>query len=175
MMPLSRDADYWISHLKLSKHIEGGYYRETYRSSLTFPSIAPGVAAGDTINGTRSASTSIYFLLKNGQFSAFHRIKSDEVWHFYDGDALDIFEIIRDGTLITHKLGRNPGKGESLQVVIKTHNWFGSRVCENGAFALVGCTVAPGFDFADFELADREALTASYPSHNTLIKEMTYT
>jgi len=165
-----RTADYWIRQLNLTKHIEGGSFRETYRSSL---SVNPE-AASDQFVGPRSISTSIYFLLEQGQFSAFHKIKSDETWHFYDGDALDIFEIDNDGMLIIHKLGREPENGESFQIVIRAGNWFGSRVAGKGSFSLVGCTVAPGFDFSDFQLANRADLLRFYPKHESIIGELTY-
>jgi len=166
-----RDAEFYINELQLKKHVEGGYYLETYRSAIELPrqSLSRNFA------GSRSASTCIYFLLELGQFSAFHKISSDEIWHFYDGDPLDIFEIGEDGNLVTHKLGRDISNGERLQVVIPAGRWFGSRVAGSGTFSLVGCTVAPGFDFADFILADRHKLTTLYPALHALIAEMTYT
>lgn len=164
------DADFWIRKLNLTKHIEGGSFRETYRASLTYAKeMLPA-----TFHGDRAASTAIYFLLEQGQFSAFHMIASDEVWHFYEGDPLTIYEIDEAGLLTTHRLGRNIDAGEVFQVVIKAGRWFGSRVADSGAYSLVGCTVAPGFDFADFELADREQLVSRYPLHADLIKSMTY-
>jgi len=165
----ARDAGYWIKELHLTKHIEGGSFRETYRSSIVIPG---GIM--DRFQGSRVASTAIYFLLEQGQYSAFHKIKSDEIWHFYDGDPLDIFEIDENGQLLSHKLGRETRNGESLQVVIAAGRWFGSRVSDGGSFSLVGCTVAPGFEFADFELADRDVLINRYPAHHALITEMTY-
>jgi uncharacterized protein len=163
-------ADYWIRKLQLTKHVEGGSFRETYRSPL----ILPAASIGNSFTAARAASTSIYFLLEAGQFSAFHRIKSDETWHFYEGDTLEIFEISTDGELLTHKLGRNYEKGESFQLVIKANCWFGSRVANAGQYSLVGCTVAPGFDFEDFELANRNELSKLYPAHESLISELTY-
>jgi predicted cupin superfamily sugar epimerase len=165
------DAAYWIQHLDLAKHIEGGSFRETYRS----PVLLGKQSIGDKFAGPRAASTSIYFLLEQGQFSAFHKICSDETWHFYDGDPLNIFEFDDNGRLVTHVLGRDPSKGESFQIVTKAGRWFGSRVAGNGNYSLVGCTVAPGFDFDDFQLADRKTLSTKYPDHKTLIAEMTYT
>jgi len=167
---IPRNAAFWISELQLIKHIEGGSFRETYRSATA---VIPG-DADTNLTETRVASTAIYFLLEQGQYSAFHKIKSDEIWHFYDGDPLDIFEIDKQGALIVHKLGRDISKGESFQVVIPATHWFGSRVAKGGSFSLVGCTVAPGFEFADFELADRDLLTAKYPKYHALIAEMTY-
>ncbi|MET0243110.1 MAG: cupin domain-containing protein [Flavitalea sp.] len=167
---MSKNASYWISKLNLSRHVEGGSFRETYRSPINIPSaVLPKGFAGDT-----SVSTCIYFLLEQGQFSAFHKINSDECWHFYEGSQLDIFEIDAKGILTVHKLGRDLEAGESFQVVIKAGNWFASRVAFGGDYALVGCTVAPGFDFADFELATSGSLSSKYPHHASLIKTLTY-
>ena len=163
------DASYWIKKLQLTQHVEGGAFRETYRSELTISrTILPVFFQGD-----RNASTSIYFLLASGQFSAFHRIASDEVWHFYFGDTLLVHEISHNGRLITHRLGTNPEKGECFQTVVKAASWFASVPAPGSEYALVGCTVAPGFDFADFELADRAALSQQYPEHAQLINQLT--
>ena len=122
--------------------------------------------------GNRSASTSIYFLLEYGEFSAFHRIASDELWHFYDGNTLYIYEIKENGELIKHLLGRDLENCEALQILIPAGSWFASRVEVAGGFALCGCTVAPGFDFADFELADRVILQEQFPQHVQLIASL---
>lgn len=158
-------AAYWRDTLQLTKHIEGGAFRETYRAAA---SIEP---AG--FKGPRNASTGIYFLLEDGDFSAFHRIASDEMWHFYDGTTLHIYEITSEGLLKVHRLGRDYSQGEQLQLVIPAGSWFASSVEESGGFALVGCTVAPGFDFADFELAKRKELSDLYPQHAGLIALLT--
>ena len=158
-------ARFWIEHLQLTHHIEGGSFREVYRSPLIATlSSPPGGPASE-----RNFSTSIYFLLEQGQFSAFHRIRSDEVWHFYTGDTLLIYEIDSNGGLQIHRLGKDPGKEEAFQTVIKAGNWFASAVVENGEYALVGCTVSPGFEFADFELANKEELLKTFPVHGELI------
>jgi predicted cupin superfamily sugar epimerase len=163
------DASYWINKLQLTQHVEGGAFRETYRSKLTIPrTVLPLFFQGD-----RNASTTIYFLLASGQFSAFHRIAADEVWHFYFGDPLLVHEINHNGRLITHLLGTDPEKGESFQTIIKAGSWFASVPAPGSEYALVGCTVAPGFDFADFELADRAALSQQYPEHAELIEKLT--
>lgn len=163
-------AAYYIAKLGLHTHVEGGAFRETYRSALHIPKqVLP-----DTFGGDRVASTLIYFLLQHGQFSAFHRISSDEVWHFYDGAPLHIYEIKPDGSLHTHLLGRNLDAGATFQCVIPAGSWFASACEEPDGFSLVGCTVAPGFDFADFELAQKKQLTELYPSHKDLIMRLTY-
>src|SRR5262245_7150963 len=130
----------WISQLNLKRHVEGGWYGEVYRSA-------------DTI-GERSLCTHIYFLLEQGDFSDLHRIRSDELWHFYAGDNLIVYEFDQLGLLTGHKLGNDPTSGFLPFCVIKKGNWFGARLAGGGSYALVGCTVSPGFDFDDFELAD---------------------
>ena len=165
----THSAAYWREHLQLLPHVEGGSFRETYRSDVMLSqSVLP-----PAMKGNRNASTGIYFLLEHGQFSAFHRIAADEMWHFYDGHTLHIYEIDANGQLTVHKLGRNVHLGEQPQLVITAGSWFASRVEEEGGFTLVGCTVAPGFDFADFELAERNSLQAIYPAHAALIAALT--
>ena len=163
-------AAYWIDRLQLAEHIEGGAFREIYRSELVIPRRSLPVF----FQGDRHVSTSIYFLLQEGQFSAFHRIASDELWHFYFGDALLIYEIGHSGNLTIHRLGSDPEKGESFQAVVKAGSWFASRPAAGSEYALVGCTVAPGFDFADFELADGPALARQYPEHTRIIEALTH-
>ncbi len=162
-------ASYYKEKLGLTSHIEGGSFKEIYRSVMTLDT----ECLSDAFKGTRNVSTAIYFLLEHGQFSALHRIASDEMWHFYDGDVLSIYEITIEGNLITHKLGRDLENGESFQCVVKASSWFGSRCEVQGGFSLVSCTVAPGFDFADFELAERDQLLQKYPHLSRLISELT--
>jgi predicted cupin superfamily sugar epimerase len=168
-MTVMHTARYWKEKLELASHIEGGAFRETYRSALNIQKDNLTPQHG----GSRAASTSIYFLLEDGEFSAFHRIASDELWHFYDGDTLAIYEINTRGELIKHLLGRDIEKGESLQVLIPAGSWFGSKVENKGSFALCGCTVSPGFDFADFELVDGGKLREQYPQHADIIGQLT--
>ncbi len=162
-------AQYWIEKLKLANHLEGGAFREIYRAALMLPQ----TALAEAHKADRNAMTSIYYLLQQGDFSALHRIASDEVWHFYDGAPLSIFEIEPTGVLTEHLLGKDLDKGQSPVVIISAGSWFGSRVKEGGGFTLCGCSVAPGFDFQDFELADRGALIAQYPQHAGIISELT--
>src|SRR5262245_42391942 len=136
-------SDYWIKHLNLIQHIEGGWYSEVYRSALGFKK--EDLPA--SFEGNRNACTHIYFLLTKEGFSAFHRIKSDELWHFYAGDPLIVYEIETTGKLNQYLLGQDPGKGQSLFCCIKAGNWFASRVATGSEYSLVGCTVSPGFDF----------------------------
>jgi predicted cupin superfamily sugar epimerase len=165
-----KPASYWIEKYNLLPHPEGGYYAETYRASESILQNAlPARFAGD-----RAFSTGIYFLLESHNFSAFHRIQADEMWHFYAGDALEVFVIDeKSGKLNVIRLGNDPDNGETFQAVVPAGAWFGSRPASGSAYALVGCTVAPGFDFADFEMAEREALSGLYPQHAGLIGELT--
>jgi uncharacterized protein len=166
---LDKDAQYWINHLGLSRHPEGGYYCATCKSDLTIVRSA----LPSKFHGDRSASTAIYFLLDGRDFSAFHRLASDEVWHFYAGSSLVVHVINPEGDYSELHLGNGSDEGEVFQAVVKAGCWFASRVKSAAGFALVGCTVAPGFDFADFELATRAELVAAHPQHRKLIEELT--
>lgn len=152
-------AAYWIEKLGLQKHPEGGWFAEVYRSEGIIPETA--------FSAQRNFSTSIYFLLEGNDFSAFHRIKSDELWHFYSGCSVKIYAINSEGKLVVHKIG----DGNSFQTVIKVGEWFAAKPDDENSFSLVGCTVSPGFDFADFEMAKRSSLLAQFPQHSQLIKE----
>jgi hypothetical protein len=161
-------AQEWIERLNLEPHTEGGWYRQTYRAPLVLPrSALPGYA------GDRAASTAIYFLLAADQFSALHRLRSDEVWHFYAGSALVVHVIAPGGDYRQILLGSNPTAGEQFQAVVPAGCWFGSSLRHPSTYALVGCTVAPGFDFADFEMANRHDLSARYPQHRNIIEPLT--
>jgi len=168
-MPDMRDARYWVQRLQLQPHPEGGFYRETYRADLT----VPHSALPARFKGARSASTGIYFLLDGADFSAFHRIASDEMWHFYAGTALSVHSIDPAGKHAELLIGNDPDRGESFQAVVAAGRWFASHVQNPASYALVGCTVAPGFDFTDFEIAKRAELTAHYSQHRALIERLT--
>lgn len=159
------NVNHVIAQLGLIPHPEGGYFKETYRSSSS--------TINSLNNAPRSLSTGIYFLLTATNFSALHKIQSDEMWHFYAGDTIEIVEIDLQGCLIITQLGNQFDKSEVPQYVVKAGHWFGSRVYAEGNAGLVGCTVSPGFDFADFEMGKREDLIASYPQHRTIIESMT--
>lgn len=158
-----------IAHLNLAPHPEGGWYRETYRSA----DLLSHKGLPDRFPGQRRAGTGIYFLITSENFSALHRIKSDEGWHFYAGTGMQIYDISPQGELTVHKLGPDLAAGEVFQSWVPAGHWFGSRVEVQNAWALVGCTVAPGFDFEDFELAEKETLVRMFPQHERLITELT--
>ena len=162
-------VDYIVKELKLIPHPEGGYYKETYRSD----SIIKDSCLENAFIGDRNLATCIYFLIEEGNFSALHKIKSDETWHFYYGDALEVIEIDQDGNLLKTNIGSNLLNGETFQYTVKANNWFGSRVSGSGKFSLVGCSVYPGFDFKDFEMASKHQLTQDYPQHHKIIIELT--
>jgi predicted cupin superfamily sugar epimerase len=155
-----------INQYQLLPHPEGGYYKETYRSTEHIPH----AALAQHFSGLRSFSTAIYFLLLKDLFSAFHRIKSDECWHFYDGASLHVHVLHLNGNYELIRLGRNSLEGEVYQAIVPAGAWFASESI--GEYSFVGCTVAPGFDFADFELARAASLKADYPDHEKLIERL---
>lgn len=157
-----------IRQYNLQPHPEGGWYKETYRSNEHIPA---GVLPA-RFNGERAFSTAIYFLLERGNFSAFHRIKSDECWHFYAGDPLLIYIFQPDGALTVVQLGQDISAGQVFQFTVPANCWFASQPAEKSRFCFAGCTVAPGFDFSDFEMADSNALTALFPFYETTIKAL---
>jgi uncharacterized protein len=163
-----KTAQYWIEHLHLQAHPEGGFYKETYRAAEQIPKEGlPG-----RFPAARHYSTAIYFLLRAQDRSLFHRIKSDELWHFHAGSSLTIY-VLQDGQCREHILGADIEKGESLQVVVPANCWFGAKVNDPNGYVLSGCTVAPGFDFADFELADRGLLLKEFPDQRLVIGQLT--
>jgi len=175
----------WVDELQMQPHPEGGYYAETYRSPVLVP----------TARGERNASTAIYFLMTPHTFSRLHRIQSDECWHFYAGEPLEVVELIKDsddddddvdhnsnndnngnannksGYAKVTKVGIGPGCVP--QYMVKAGTWFGSYPSSASEFSLVGCTVAPGFDFADFELASRAKLLQEFPAAADIIIKLT--
>ncbi|MFO0725605.1 MAG: cupin domain-containing protein [Myxococcota bacterium] len=165
------DAEAVRRDLGLLPHPEGGFYRQTYRSSAVLGEA--GLPSG--YGGPRATLTSIYFLLTRQSFSAFHRLRSDEIWHFYDGAPIHLFLIGPAGVRTEILLGRDPARGLQLQAVVPAGTWFGAYVEAEAEpdFALVGCDVAPGFDFLDFELADRAQLIAEVPQHRAIIERLT--
>jgi predicted cupin superfamily sugar epimerase len=159
-------ADDWIARLELRPHPEGGYFRETYRSPLTLAAEHLPPRYG----GPRPAATSILFLLRRGEPSALHRLASDELWSFHTGGAVRVHMLDSGGGYESFLLGTRVGA--RLQGVVPAGRWFGAEV-ESGEHALVGCAVAPGFDYADFELARRDELAARWPQHAELIARLT--
>ena len=164
---MGKDGKYWIEKLGLERHPEGGYFRQTYRADIEITQ----EALPARFSGARRASTAIYFLLQAGDFSALHRLRSDEVWHFYAGSTL-IVHVIEPAGDYSRMCLRNDGD-EAFQCVVRAGCWFGSELVDGGSYALVGCTVAPGFDFEDFEMGKRLELMRAYPEHRALIQRLT--
>ena len=157
-----------IDKFNLLPHPEGGYYKETYRS----PEMISGSALPKRFKNDRSYSTAIYFLLEQGDFSAFHKIQSDECWHFYFGQTLIIQVVLLNGRLVTVKLGQNISEGDVFQYVVPAGSWFAAEPATGTDYALVGCTVAPGFDFNDFVLANPVELSKQFPQHRALVTRL---
>jgi predicted cupin superfamily sugar epimerase len=164
---LSKQAGEWVRNFGLIPHPEGGFFSEVYRAEGRIPAGILPVHAGE-----RAFMSSIYFMLPPGDVSRFHRLKSDEIWYHHAGGRLSIHQIDHEGRHGVFKLGRNFAAGERLQVVIKAGNWFGA-VADAGEEALVGCAVAPGFDYSDFELAKCHELLEAYPALEKLICQLT--
>ncbi len=163
-------ADELIRRLNLQPHpAEGGYFRETYRAADLWPAPAlPARYAGD-----RRASTAIYYLLTPGTCSALHRLQSDEVFHFYLGSPVRMLQLDPDGGGRTIVLGPDLLADQRVQVVVPRGVWQGSLLEPGGDFALLGCTVAPGFEYADYEHGERPALVRQYPAFADLITRLT--
>lgn len=158
-----------IELLNLKPHPEGGFYKETYRSEGGIPKdVLPS-----EYSGNRSYATGIYFMLTADTFSAFHKINQDEMWHFYDGSPIELHMISENGVYSCVHIGRDIENGEHLQYVVPGGVWFASRVKDNAEYALLGCTVAPGFDFDDFTLPNASEMTKLFPQHSEIIGELT--
>ena len=164
---MQQKARAYIKKLQLKKHPEGGYYREVYHSG---EKILSGHLP-KRYKSSRNFSTSIYFLLEGNQFSAFHQLKSDELWHFYDGSDLEVYIINPEGNLTVAKLGRSDDA--EFQIAIEKKCWFAAETEDKQSFSLFGCTVAPGFEFEDFELGRRDFLFKKFPQHKNLISRLT--
>jgi predicted cupin superfamily sugar epimerase len=159
-----------VRRLQLVAHpCEGGFFRETYRSQLTIPA----GALPDDYSGERRASTAIYYLLTPDTFSEIHRLPTDEVFHFYLGDTVEMLQLHPDGRGELLRLGSDLASGELPQVLAPGGSWQGSRLVPGGSWALLGTTVAPGFEFADYARGERHALVAAYPEFSELVVALT--
>ena len=158
-----------IETLELQPHPEGGFFKETYRSN----GFIPQQVLPNGFDGPRNYSTCIYYLLQSGDFSAFHKIRQDEIWHFYLGSPIELYMISEFGNLTKVTIGNVITKGQRLQFVVPKNHWFAATVVEKNSFSLIGCTVSPGFDFKDFTLASQQDLIESFPQHRDIIKTFT--
>jgi uncharacterized protein len=150
-----------VKKLGLEKHPEGGYFKQTYRSDT--------IVNVEGYDGPRNIATAIYYMLAGDEFSAFHRIKSDEVWHHYAGGPITLYTISSDRKLSKIKMG-NDG---TFQVIIKAGTWFAAALDSKRSYCLLGCTVSPGFDYRDWELGKRSDLVEMYPQHKKVIERYT--
>ena len=166
---MSFNVSQLIDHFGLAAHPEGGYYKETYRSSEEIHEECLPLR----FDGERVFSTAIFYLLQGTDFSAFHRIKSDEIWHFYEGSALNIYIIDPSGQFELITLGKNISYGETFQAIMKAGQWFAAQPADPAGFSFVGCTLAPGFDFQDMEMAGRDSMTSEFPQHAEIIHKLT--
>lgn len=161
-----QDATFWINKLGLKRHPEGGFYVETYRSGEK----VAGSALPSRFKSDHTFGTAIYFLLRSEDISAFHRIKSDELWFFHAGSSVDVYFLTEQG-MERHRLGNSEA---AFQLVVPANTWFGAKVVDGGSFTLVSCTVSPGFEFEDFELASRHDLLSQFPQHEQVVRELTH-
>ncbi len=165
--PSAREADYYINRLGLQPHPEGGWYKETYRAEEMITQNGLPLR----FEGNRNISTTIYYLLQRNEYSAFHKIKSDEGWHWYAGGSLIIHQIEESGSYSCVKLGNDLDNSERFQWVVPANVWFAVELL-SGLFVLAGCTVSPGFNFSDFEMANPEVLSTAFPQYTHLIKRL---
>lgn len=159
--------EYWIQHLDLKPHPEGGFFKEVYRSTI-------GVSKDELPVGYKSArrlSTSIYYLLRSGDISRMHRLKSDELWYYHFGSSLKVIYIDHEGKKHTKILGNNPEKAEYFHILIPAGNIFAAEVIDPDSYSLISCVVSPGFEYEDFELFSKDDLLQAYPKHADLFEK----
>jgi hypothetical protein len=154
----------WIDQLNLQPHPEGGYYKRTYCSERIFS----GNIELDPFPAGRPHSTAIFYLMEASDFAGFHRIKSDELWHFHDGSQLELYILRSPDRLELIRMG----KGDALQAVVPANHWFAAVPARHSDYSLVSCTVSPGFDFRDHEMASTPELIEQFPSHAELIRRL---
>lgn len=162
-------AEELIKRYALREHAEGGFFLETYRSTGSIPR----TALPEGFGGDRAYSTAILFLLPEGSRSKLHRLRADEVWHLYLGGPLRLSAMPPDRPAREVLLGTDLAAGQKLQHTVPAGCWFGAAPEPGSGYALVGCTMSPGFDFEDFELGRREDLLKSFPSERALIERLT--
>lgn len=152
----------WIVRYDLQPHPEGGFFKRTYCSDNSFS----GDLEKDPFPAGRPFSTAIHFLMEAGDYAAFHRIKSDELWHFYEGGPLELYLLQEPDRLEVIRMG----KDQLLQCVIPANHWFAAAPAAGSDYSLVGCTVSPGFDFRDHEMARADELLRTFPAQADIIR-----
>jgi uncharacterized protein len=169
-----RTADEVKKLLNLEPHPrEGGWFRQTWRAEESLPASALPARYAAGREAGRAAGTAIFYLLESGTFSEMHRLASDEVFHFYLGDPVEMLQLFPDGTGRTLILGSDLTEGQLVQTVVPRGVWQGSRLAPGGALALLGCTVSPGFEYADYESGARAELTQAWPEWAEKIRALT--
>ena len=182
---MNPETEYIINKLNLIKLVEeGGYYRETYRSDQHI--VISDFSDNDLEDNIyfysnpenkssdiRSVSTLIYYLLDGDQFSAFHKVRYDEIWHFYKGSSVSLYILTDSEKTLNIQIGNDLENNENIQCVIKGNTWFGAEINDKSLYSLIGCSVSPGFDFKDFELGERDKLIKIYPQHEYVINRLT--
>lgn len=158
-----------VKKLDLQPHPEGGYFKEVYRSD----ELIKTEGLPERYSSERCFGTSIYYMLEGEQFSAFHKLQSDETWHFYLGSPIVLHLISSEGSYSKIVLGKNITEDEILQYTIPKETWFSAEVKDRNTYSLVGCTVAPGFDFKDFQFGKRDELMKLLPSQSDIISKFT--
>ncbi|MGA8087387.1 MAG: cupin domain-containing protein [Terracidiphilus sp.] len=157
-------ADQIKTLLNLAPHpVEGGYFRRTFTSAANV----------ELPRGTRPQGTAIYYLLEAGTFSEMHVLDSDEMFHFYLGDPVEMLQLYPDGRSALFTLGSDMEAGQHVQVLVPAGVWQGMRLIGNGKWALLGCTVVPGFNYADYHNASYAELAEKWPSEKERIKALT--
>ncbi len=182
---MHEETKYIIDKLNLIKLVdEGGYYRETYRSdqyiqisSCDNKVIKDGVChyskLEDNSSDIRAVSTLIYYLLDGDQFSAFHKVRFDEIWHFYKGSSVSLYVLTDSEKIMNIQIGNDIDNNENFQCIVRGNTWFGAEINNKSLYSLMGCSVSPGFDFKDFELGERDKLKKIYPQHEYVIDRLT--
>lgn len=160
--------EYLKEKLELQKHPEGGYYHQVYKSS----EMIEGTCLPERYKEGHAYSTAIYFMLTKEDYSAFHIINQDELWHHYEGASIEIIMIDLSGNLSRKVLGKNLENGEEPMVVVPFGIYFAARTIGNEPYSLVGCTVAPGFEFEDFYMPPKEELIIKFPQHKDIIEKL---
>ena len=159
---MENNSQYWIERLGLVKHVEGGYYKQIYASQKQCPE-----------HNIRNLATCIFYLLEGNDFSAFHRINADEIWHFFLGSSLTLYNINEnEPKMKINKLGKDFEKSENLQVIIPQGDWFAAEVDDRSSFTLVGCTVIPGFEYKNFEIGKKQSLLQKFPLYRDLVEKL---
>ncbi len=178
------ETKYIIDKLNLIRLVdEGGYYRETYRSNQSIHISSCDEVIKDDVyhyskleensSDIRAVSTLIYYLLDSDQFSAFHKVRFDEIWHFYKGSSVSLYVLTDSEKLLNIQIGNDMDKNENFQCIIRGNTWFGAEINNKSLYSLIGCSVSPGFDFKDFELGERDKLKKIYPQHEYMIDRLT--